>query len=458
MANDPTPKARTSKGKNSSSNNNNSTTSTRSSSNDGNALLGGNGSITIHGFILLVGLGLIFSGRYSIGAGFIVVGLTGAVCASPMVEAEDKLLIQFRIWSAVDILMELERLENRCEDPTEQKLHLQKALEVLVEKVSAEKQRQKDKDLHDAALAAAKKKNNTNNGGADTGEGPSSSSSSSSQPYFPIPPSPAQYRPHELESICQDAVYCAYRLFPTDPDVLLNAFGLHALVAKDTQVRKRHLYEADMYGLNKPIECMTVTLNQAKDINEPQEEQKFAEIQRKGSLLLGALSDSNTDMTRQLGSEGALQALCKTLDWYRYHEDCCNWALWAVFVLCYDNQTNNQMILHREANGVAVVCQTIRCNDESLEVARHGIAILFDMMRHKDADSRGDGGGGTADPALLAQIRQVAIREGLHRALLSAMEFFPGSMEIMGMGTEILVATGYQGDVPQYQPSPTALS
>jgi hypothetical protein len=77
-----------------------------------------------------------------------------------------------------------------------------------------------------------------------------------------------------------------------------------------------------------------------------------------------------------------------------------------------------------------------------LEVARHGIAILFDVLRETPEI-----------PSDLTKIREVAVAAGMHKAIRQAMDNFPESMECMMMGQEILVATGYRGNIPQYTPT-----
>jgi len=197
-----------------------------------------------------------------------------------------------------------------------------------------------------------------------------------------------------------------------------------------------------MYGLNVPIDAMNDALERAKNVNEPSEdrEQLSAELQRKSCLLLGALADGDTYMATRLVDEGALHTILNALDWYRFHEDLANWALWALFILCYDHTPNKAQLLR--LGGVKTICHTMSNIPESLEVARHGIAVLFDMLREVPEK-----------PTDVAKIREIAIGAGLHDTVRMAMDEFPESMEVMAMGQEMLVATGYQGDIPVYQPT-----
>ena len=411
------------------------------------------GVLTVPSFCILLGLPLVFfssrTGGWWVGLCIVVMGLVIALCtAMNEMAEEDKLDIQFNVYSAQDILMILERLENNYNNntsndddnhhndassspntitPMEQARlhqHLLAALSALVKKYNKyQRRRQRQRN----------KKDNDND-------------------YYPqeyTPPSES-YRPHELECICQDAVYCAMRLCkPYDnndnnndnnnnnvvDEVVAGALALHALVAKDDVVRRRHLYQADLYGLDVPIRATRAALERAKSIRHEGREQAAAELQRKACLLLGALADGHPDTAQQLGSEGALDAILQGLGWYRFHDEYCNWALWAIFVLCYDHAPNKTRLF--QLGGIETVCQTLLANPESLEVARHGTAVLFDMLREVDNNN---------DAALdLGQVRHRALQAGLHRALSGAMDKFHESMEITAMGTEMLAATGYEG-------------
>ena len=46
----------------------------------------------------------------------------------------------------------------------------------------------------------------------------------------------------------------------------------------------------------------------------------------------------------------------------------------------------------------------------------------------------------------------MALNAGLHDVMVNAMNEFETSMEIVMMGQEMLVATGYQGEIPRFQP------
>jgi len=100
----------------------------------------------------------------------------------------------------------------------------------------------------------------------------------------------------------------------------------------------------------------------------------------------------------------------------------------------------------------------------SLEVARHGMAILFDILQqqqiqqpsdqqHKDIPLDSTYTAAVQTLQLQApQIRIACMAAGLHAATVKAMQGHCHTMDLMLMGQEILVGTGYEGEVPQYEP------
>ena len=250
-----------------------------------------------------------------------------------------------------------------------------------------------------------------------------------------------QYNPHEIDCICQEAAYATLCTFPEDDELVASALSLHALVAKDTEVRQRHVYEADSYGLNVPISAMKEAMARAKELENPPEilEQRAAELQRKACLLLGALADGDSDIATKIVDEDGLESIIDVLRWYRFHEEVSNWALWAIFILCYDHPGNKAELI--KLGGIQIICQTMLNIPDCLDVARHGIASLFDILRED-----------SGTPKDLAQIRKIAISAGLHAAVRHAMDEFNDRMEIMMMAQEMLIATGYRGEIPQYSP------
>ena len=93
--------------------------------------------------------------------------------------------------------------------------------------------------------------------------------------------------------------------------------------------------------------------------------------------------------------------------------------------------------------GITTVCSLLENNPESLEVSRHGIAILYDLLR--------DGNSGKGQQYDHWTVRRQALAAGLHNRVVKAMSEFSDSMDIMMMGQEMLIGTGYSGDIPQFQ-------
>jgi hypothetical protein len=81
---------------------------------------------------------------------------------------------------------------------------------------------------------------------------------------------------------------------------------------------------------------------------------------------------------------------------------------------------------------------------DSIDVARHGIAILFDLMR-QDNDALVSK---KADGLDVWKIRNQALAAGLHPVLARAVQQFGDqAMDIKMMGGEILTGTNFQGDI-----------
>lgn len=348
------------------------------------------GVVTASGFLILLGFPITLFVSGKLGATLILVGLLSALSqAMKEIELEDRYEQYYRRMTAEEISTELENMENNI-----LKRDRSKCLSALA--VLAQKQAQEQGS--------------------------------------------PQYHPHELEGICQEAAYSIFRMYSNDDEAVAAAISLNALVAKDEQVRERHLHEADVYGFNVPIDAMKSALKRGKDVTVEKEERLSAELQRKACLMLGALADNDSEIAAKIVEEGGLEAILDALQWYRFHEAVVNWGLWAVFVLCYEHAGNKQELIR--LSGIPAVCLVMKNNPDALEVSRHGTAILFDLLRdaHDDSLSR------------VAQVRKIALNAGLHDVLVNAMNEFDTSMEIVMMGQEMLVATGYQGEIPRYQP------
>mmetsp|Transcript_24697 Transcript_24697/g.36879 ORF Transcript_24697/g.36879 Transcript_24697/m.36879 type:complete len:121 (-) Transcript_24697:118-480(-) len=89
------------------------------------------------------------------------------------------------------------------------------------------------------------------------------------------------------------------------------------------------------------------------------------------------------------------------------------------------------------------------CNDSDyLEVARHGIALFFDLLRY-DPSSYGKSSNNLKLD--FVHVRRVALNAGLHEILTVSMTKFPRDMQVMMMGQQMLIATGYNGEIPPFQ-------
>lgn len=237
-----------------------------------------------------------------------------------------------------------------------------------------------------------------------------------------------------LALTCLEAAYLAIETFPDDDTALSAAFGVLALVAGDSNVASKS--GKQRYSPQTPIEAMKRSLATVKNNDDPpeSEERLSAEVQRKACLWIGAAasSPSNTGADAVVAA-GGLDAALDAVDWYRFHSGVCGWGLWAIFNLCYDDEGRKREF--RKKNGVQTVCRIMKSVTDSVEVARHGTAILFDVMR------------GTSDNVGkdAAQSQMIALNEGLHDILVGAVTRFPKSAEIVMMARQMLVSTGYRG-------------
>ena len=245
--------------------------------------------------------------------------------------------------------------------------------------------------------------------------------------------------------LCQQAAYLTLRLLPKDSEAVGSCIALLALVAKDEEVRKRNKYQADVYGLDRPIRALRGVLELAKKEEDEEKEGELAETLRKGCLFFGALSDNDKELNlaTTIVQEEGLELILDIANWFRFHEEVANWSMWAIFILCYDC-IQNKVELIRLA-GVTTVCSLLANNPTSLEVTRHGIAILYDLLREGNTEA---GKKYNYDPWA---VRTQALAAGLHNTVVKAMNEFSASMDIMMMGQEMLLGTGYRGDIPQFQ-------
>lgn len=268
----------------------------------------------------------------------------------------------------------------------------------------------------------------------------------------------------------QEASYIILRTFSNHDELISASLSLLALCAKSDSVRQRHLKNKKSYELGLPINIMHSSLQRSKKVvAEEEKEQLAAEIQRKGCIFLGGLSDGNKNLASHIVQCGGLECILESIDWFRYHLYVINWSLWSIFNLCYDHMGNKGELIRLD--GVGKICRAMKNvlsnydeeekdstvvdkynSDEEdekdhLEIARHGIAILFDLLRH-DATSSPSSSSSTFD---FMQARRVALNAGLHDVLLIAMKRFSDNTQIMMMGQQMLIATGYMGEMPSFQ-------
>ena len=409
-----------------------------------NILVQEDGTISVPFAVLVFGLVCVTSGRWFLGFTMAAVGLVLAACNSAQwqIREEDKQDIRYNIMDADDIVQELASWAsavvcvNACSYQSavvhRARIHCVTGLEALARKYGRHQQQQQS--------TASKEQQETGPNRNDATVPATTTTNSSIRISSD----------HHLELFCQEAAYIAYRIFPgTDDQVVSAALSLHAVVAKDPLVRQRHLSEADRYGLDLPVQCMREALHRAKKETNEDTELQCAELQRKACLLLGALGDGGADIATNIVEEGGLEIVLAALNWFRCHSEVANWALWAVFILSYDNAPNKNRNV--ELGGVPVIIQAIRYVPDCVDVARHGIAILFDLM--KDDNHQSDDGGESLHKHFdVWTVRKSALATGLHPAILQTMDRFSGTLDIMMMGHGLLAGTDYTGHVPQYQP------
>jgi hypothetical protein len=377
--------------------------------------------------VMAVSVPLFYMGKWAIGLCFLLIGFLYMGLGSLMrkLPAEDQAQIQYNIWSAEDVVEDLKRRlvdlsggattidDGAKADSTQRsKAIMLSALTALTKKY---KERQKQQEI---ALSDGK-------------AGASSTDSSATV--------------DNLALCFQEASYMSLRNSIGDEHdaVVSEALALLALVTKNSAVRERYVQQADQYGLDLLVQCMNQGLQRAKSYEDPQRELMGAELQRKACLLLGALSDGESDLARLVVQEGGLQAILNAVTWFRFHEAVANWGLWAVFILCYEDAVNKVSLV--QMKGVPVVLDAMKHNSSNIEVNRHGTAILFDLLRENSNDDS------TVSPNLdVWKIRKIALAAGLHERLLQSIEQFSGGphMDIVLMAKEMLAGTGYRGDIP----------
>jgi hypothetical protein len=364
------------------------------SSSPASLLITKEGGLTLPSFFLLVGAPVFMSGHIVWGGLIMFLGLILALRAGiDQIDEEDKQDIRYNIMEAEDVVAHLEALEPAPKDEQDdysRRLQCSSSLSALAKKWLKEN------------------------------------------------------RAEDLALLCQHGAYITLDLYPEDDDVVSGSISLLALIAKDPQVRQRHVAQEDAYDLELPIQALHQALERAQQTDIENYEEQLAEIQRKGCLFLGALTDGDKelDLSIRVVQEGGLQVILDAANWFRHHEGVINWALWAIFIICFDNLKNKVELVR--LGGILTVCQSMKNSLDSLEVSRHGVAILFDLLRQVEEPD----GEVNADPW---EVRQLALAAGLHEVVYNAMVEFSDSMDIVMMGQEMLAGTGFKGEIPQYQ-------
>jgi hypothetical protein len=390
-----------------------------------NLFVNKDGNITFSSFWILLGFPLLYSGHGWMALISIIIGMIMATChAMNEMEEQDKLTIRFNIYDAYDIIQEMKDCSK-----DDSIIILEAAIKSLVTKLSSTKKRSFRSD----------------------GE---------------------MYQPHELEMACQEAAYIAIQndCGSKDDSIISAAISLLALVAKDTAVRERynttmptrntasasssketipHCQQSEQqFHVRIPLNVIESSLwhIQNNDTTSENDEILAAEVQRKAFLWIGALADQSPNLSSILVDEGGMDCILKSIDWFRHHCEVNNWGLWAIFNLCFGHKGNQAELVRK--GGLSSICRAVRLNcDESLDVCRHGLAILFEILRQAPSQDHD-----ALSISKVSEIRKVAIAAGLHDAVHAAMVAYPESMEVMGMGTEILASTGFNGEIPSYQP------
>lgn len=265
----------------------------------------------------------------------------------------------------------------------------------------------------------------------------------------------------QLFLTCQEVAYKTLSAFPSNDKIISGALSLLALIAKNPAVRERNLFHADEFGLNIPIQAIRESLKRSKLLQTPSNDEEIiaAELQRKACLYLGALADGagqDLDVATKIVEEEGLEAMLDAIDWYRCHAEVVNWGMWGIFTLCFEHTGNKKLFVRMD--GIQKICCAMKnivsdynqskvggeeissSSASTEEVARHGIAVLFDVLRYDESNPNVD----------FAHIRRVSLNAGLHETVKDAMLAYSTNTEIMMMGQQMLIATGYIGEIPHF--------
>jgi len=105
-----------------------------------------------------------------------------------------------------------------------------------------------------------------------------------------------------------------------------------------------------------------------------------AELQRKGCLLVGSLADISPKFQNDLVKSNAIQSVLDAARFFRLDVPVTQWAMMALFSICYDNPSGKLVLL--EEGGFEVIVSAVNQHlNESLHVVRQSVATLFDVLR-----------------------------------------------------------------------------
>jgi len=311
-----------------------------------------------------------------------------------------------------------------------------------------------------------------------------------------------------IHESCRYASYTIFRNHNDNDEVVSASFSLLAKVASSTtstttplrpnESTKLEMNRDGCDGLDVPIDSMRRALQRTKgmthyctssgccgeggageegvwDSDAEEREQLSAELQRKACIYLGAVAEmdrvesvdgginsgignrkndygKSVRTATSIVDNGGMEAILETLMWFRFHVHVANWALWALFNICYDHGGNKKELIR--LNGIDCICTVLNCIMKDLEeeqiedqgdnewkevkmlAVQHGIAILFDTMRYDETMN--------ANNAMQVRVvhRRVAINVGMLEVVRTATRTFPKSTEIVLMGQQMLVTMG----------------
>ena len=175
-----------------------------------------------------------------------------------------------------------------------------------------------------------------------------------------------------LELTSQQAAFAVLQYYPYCDELLSSCFTLLALLAKKESVRQRILQShlssysssrsfntpiptnsmehvvpnnqssqlllnVTSFSIGIPLHAMKESLCRAKQIPSSQQQEQIssAEVQRKGSVFLGAIADGNSDIVVSILQANGLDILFEAMEWFRFHSHVANWSLWTLFIWTY---------------------------------------------------------------------------------------------------------------------------